>query len=648
MANAFDKMKGISDLDRKQIAQATEMLGPDPETMGLAKNFFWGNIREELIFPYPQISQEETERCDKLLAELDDYLQNEHPSIEIDQKQYIPGWVLERLFKIGVMGMTIPKEFGGGAFGITSYNRALERIGRVCGSTAVLVSAHQSIGCKALALYGTDEQKEKWLPHLANDSVSAFCLSEPNVGCDAGGQETTIEVSDDGEYFILNGDKKWATSAPYSAFFTVMGKQKMLNKKGKEVERVTAVIVTPEMEGVDIYSRNRSKTGIRGTWQGRIRFTNVKVPRKDVLHKEGKGLNVALTCLNFGRCTLSAGMYGGARSAYRQAAKWAQTRFQFDRAIAEFEMVQDYLAQMAAYVYASEAVLYLTTGMLDRKDEDIMLETALCKLFCSEMGWLVTDHAMQILGGEGQMTEVEVERIWRDSRVNRLAEGASEVMHSFVFAYGSKQLGEYLMNIKDHATNPKFWGKGMKIGAEMFLGMKPSAPHVTRLSPQLIGLQTIFENLVQDLSHQVKLAMKDHQEKIITRQNIQRRLSMTALWLYGMAATLSKLDKTIRDGVTGDELEYEMKVATYFIKLAEHDARDQLRHLKVNVDESMREAASAIRKFTDTLPNEKFFISERSPNAMGTGKEPNLDHIQQFGDGPLKPSEVEVDIRLNK
>src|SRR3954469_21384106 len=318
-------LKGVSQQDRRMIEQAEALIGPEPRSMGFVKNLFWGNVRDDLVFPYPQQSVEEKQRCDALLAELDVYLRNEHPSIEIDQQQEIPQWVIQRLFQLGVLGMTIPVDYGGGGLGITSYNRVLERIGQSCGSTAVLVSAHQSIGCKAIMLFGTEEQKRRWLPCLATNTLSAFCLSEPNVGCDAGGQETRCRLSDDGTHYILNGEKKWATSGALSGLFTVMCKQMMADGK----EKVSALVCTPDMPGIEIFEKNRSKCGIRGTWQARIRFHDVQVPRNHLLHKEGKGLNVALTCLDYGRCTLSAGMLGGAVRAFEQGTKWAQTRFQF-------------------------------------------------------------------------------------------------------------------------------------------------------------------------------------------------------------------------------------------------------------------------------------------------------------------------------
>jgi alkylation response protein AidB-like acyl-CoA dehydrogenase len=295
-------------------ADAEALLGPEPSSMGFVKNLFWGNLRQELVFPYPQVSSDEKATCDKLLADLDQYLRSEHPAVQIDHEQQIPDWVIKRLFEIGVLGMTIPREHGGLGLGITSYNRVLERIGRYCGSTAVLVSAHQSIGCKAIMLFGTDEQKKRWLPHLAKDWLSAFCLSEPNVGCDAGGQETHCEWNEAEQCYLLNGEKKWATSGALSQIFTVMAKQKIKDKKsGREIEKVTALVCTPDMKGIDIFQKNRSKMSIRGTWQARIKFTNARVPKENLLHQEGKGLNVALSCLNYGRCTLSAGMLGGAR-----------------------------------------------------------------------------------------------------------------------------------------------------------------------------------------------------------------------------------------------------------------------------------------------------------------------------------------------
>ena len=628
------QLKNVSEKDRKQIEQAQEMLGPDPATMGFIKNLFWGNLREELVLPFPEVSAEENARCDQLLAELDDYLRNEHPHHEIDQKQEIPEWCIKRLFDMGVMGMIIPKEHGGGGFGITSYNRVLERIGMTCGSTAVLVSAHQSIGCGALNLFGSEEQKQRYLPRMASDTLSAFCLSEPNVGCDAGGQETTCTLTDDGEHYIINGEKKWATSAAMAGLFTVMCNQMIEDPKtGKMKKKVTAIICTPDMQGIDIYSRNRSKCGIRGTWQARIRFKDVKVPRANLLHKEGKGLNVALTCLNYGRCTLSAGMVGAGRAAYEHATKWAQYRYQFDRPIGEFEQIQEKVARMAAYCYAMDAMLYMTTGIVDRGDEDIMLETAICKVFCSDIGFRTTDLAMQIMGGEGYMTENIVERMWRDSRINMIVEGANEVMHSFVFAYGSKQLGEFMLGVKSQPFGNL--NAALQIGSELFLGLKRRAPRFSRVHPKLAPLAHDLEQRIREFSHQVKMMFKVHEEKLITRQMIQARLSWSVIWLHAMSCCLSRMDKDLREGMDGQQFVHDWAIVNHVFAIGGEEIDNNLRALRTNADRTMRDAAEVAFKRSDTLPNSDYFIPEKTPDtkALGSGRKVDTVNIPQFGSG---------------
>ena len=646
MAADLKTMKGVSEKDRQMIADAEALLGTQPETLGPVKTLFWGGLRNDLLFPYAPYDAAEKARCDELLARLDTYLANEHPAIQIDQEQEIPDWVIRKLFDLGVLGMTIAKEYGGGGFGITSYNRVLERIGRFCGSTAVLVSAHQSIGCKAIMLFGTEEQKSKWLPHLAKDWLSAFCLSEPNVGCDAGGQQTRIELSENGEHYVINGEKKWSTSGALSGIFTVMGKQKIEGK-----DRVTAVVCTPDLPGIEIFQKNRSKCGIRGTWQARIRFRDVKVPKANLLHKEGKGLNVALTCLNYGRCTLSAGMLGGARRAMEQGIKWAQTRYQFNRPLSDFELVRQKIARMMAYTYAMDAVLYMTTGMLDRHDEDIQLETAVCKVFNSEMGWRVVNDALQIMGGEGYMTENEVERIFRDSRINTIVEGANEVMQSYIFAYGGKDLAETMLGVKDalawdrelgfgpnmkkmlrNGFNPTMMRAGLPLATELYGGLRKRAPQ----SPEVhVSLQTWARRLalaIRQHSHEFKLAAKREEEKIVTRQLVQARLADAAMWLHAWACTLSKLDRQARDRDERplSQAKAERSAAEHFMDLAQQEVHNCYSALYNNADDTLRKAAEEALVWAETLPNSRYAIPESSPNAAGTGRALGQEGIKQF------------------
>ncbi|MEO0512763.1 MAG: acyl-CoA dehydrogenase family protein [Planctomycetota bacterium] len=626
-------MKGVSEQDRKMIEEAESLLGPEPDELGFVKNLFWGRLREDLLLPYPESPAEEQARCDQLLAELEDYLKNEHPSIQIDQDQEIPRWVIDRLFQMGALGCTIPTEYGGMGFGITGYNRVLEMIGRYCGSTAVVVSAHQSIGCKALMLFGSDEQKQRFLPKMATGDLSAFCLSEPNVGCDAGGQETRCELSPDGTHYILNGEKKWSTSGALSGLFTVMCKQKMADGKDK----VTALICTPDMDGVDIFQKNRSKCGIRGTWQARIKLTNVRVPKENLLHKEGKGLNVALTCLNYGRCTLSAGMLGGARRAMDQGVKWARTRHQFNRPLSDFELVKTKLANMAALTYAMDAVLYMTTGMLDRKDSDIMVETAICKVFSSEMGWRVVNDAMQIMGGESYITSNEVERIFRDSRINLIVEGANEVMQSFIFAYGGRQLGEWMLGIRESAPKnfykPAFLKQAIPLGLEVFLGIRRAAPSLETVHASLRGEAELLGRAISELTFQFKQMSKIHDAEIVSRQAVQARLADQAIMIHAWACTLSKLDRQVR--VHGDnggpEIARDRAAAMHFFDVARDEIAKSIRAGYQNTDSTMFKAAEAAIAFSDTQPASDFIIPEKSQtDAQGQGRTPRDEVVKKF------------------
>jgi acyl-CoA dehydrogenase family member 9 len=629
-----DRLKGISEEDRRQIRQAQEMLGPDPSRMGPIKCLFWGRIHEDALFPYPEVPEDERRRCDALLCELDEYLEHEHPATRIDVEQEIPDWVVSRLFDLGVMGMIVPREYGGGGFGITSYNRVLERIGRSCGSTAVMVSAHQSIGCGALIRFGTEEQKRRFLPGMARDTLSAFCLSEPNVGSDAAGQETRCERSADGTYYLLNGEKKWATSGALSGLFTVMARQRLRDPQtGEEKDGITALICTPDMEGIEVTSRNRSKCGIRGTWQARLRFTDVRVPRENLLHREGRGLQVALSCLNVGRCTLSAGMVGAARRAYEQALVWARHRYQFERPLADFEQIQAKLATMAAYVYAMEATLYMTTGMLDRGDEDVMLETAACKVFCSEMGYRTTDHAMQIMGGEGYMTENVIERLWRDSRINPIVEGANEVMHSFICAYGAKQLGEALLEIRARPWAHPF--DTLRLVVELLGGVRPGATHLRRLQPSLAGLARDLERRIAEFGHQVKKALARYRERLVTHQMVQARLAMAAVWSHVALCSLSRLDRAVAEGRDAAALEVDVTIVKHVCALAVSEIDVVLRAISHNTDRTMRDAAAAALEWSEGLPNSGYAIPEKTPvaGARGSGRAIEEADIPQFGSG---------------
>jgi hypothetical protein len=345
-------------------------------------------------------------------------------------------------------------------------------------------------------------------------------------------------------------------------------------------------------------------------------------------------------------------MLGGAQRAFEQSTKWVQTRYQFQRPLADFELVQLRVARMAAMTYAMDAVLYMTTGMLDRHDEDIMLETAICKVFNSEMGYRVVNDAMQIMGGEAFMTENQIERIFRDSRINPVVEGANEVMQSFIFAYGGKQLAEKMLGVqqavgwdKDQSMSENFsrifrnirkstvFKAAVPLGVELFLRVKPRAPKLRNIDSSLRGHATTLGKLIRDHSHAFKLASKKYEDAIVSRQAVQARLADSAMWIHAFACTLSKLQRDLRTMPAGAERERNRAAAVHFFDLAVQNVRLSLAELWNNTDETMLSAAKAAYTFSDMLPNADYAIHEASPNAKGTGKRNPQEFIKQFPGG---------------
>src|SRR3954463_606738 len=478
--------------DQEEFEKAKDLLeaGP-PGGMGVVKSLFFGRLKLHSVMPYPKQDADEAARTDALIAKVDAFLKESVDGFQIDLEERIPQHVIDGLGKLGVLGMTVPKQYGGGGYSHTAYCRVLERIAAHCASTGVLVGAHQSIGLKALVLMGNEAQKNAFLPDLASGrKLAAFCLSEPEVGSDAANVQTTAVLSEDGTHYILNGQKKFATNAALAGMMTVMAKTPM-EIDGKIKEKVTAFIVTPDLPGFEIVSPNRSKMGIRGTWQATLRFNNMRVPKERILGQLGKGLKVALSVLDYGRCTLSAGCVGGSKQLLEMCVKHALNRKQFSRSLSEFHLIKKKIGLMAQNIFAMDALTYLAAGMVDRHEGDMMLETAISKLFCSEMMWQIADDAVQIFGGEGYIREKGIERALRDARINRIVEGATEVMTSFVALVGMKGVGEEFESILRASKHPiGNFGRLAKFTkgqiSDVLIGLGASAGRdSTRLHPKL-------------------------------------------------------------------------------------------------------------------------------------------------------------------
>ncbi len=406
---------------------------------GFCGGLFMGQFHLDALHPFPRQTAEARDQGDAFLARLGTFLRERVDPDEIDRTGEIPQEVFDGVAKLGAFGIKIATEYGGLGLSQTNYCRAAMLLGSHCANLTALVSAHQSIGVpQPLILFGTEEQKRRFLPRVAGGEISAFALTEPRVGSDPAKMETHAEPTEDGRHFVINGEKLWCTNGIKAGVLVVMAKTPSKNGRNQ----ITAFIVNTDTPGVEIVRRCRFM-GLKALYNAVVRFTEVKVPVENILLAEGKGLRVALTTLNTGRLTLPAGCTGLSKRCLEIVRKWAGSRVQWGAPIGQHAAIAEKIAKIAAETFAMESMTLFAASIVDRdKKADVRLEAAMCKLWASERSWEHIDATMQIRGGRGYETSqslaargeepIPVERLFRDSRINTIFEGSSEIMRLFI------------------------------------------------------------------------------------------------------------------------------------------------------------------------------------------------------------------------
>jgi acyl-CoA dehydrogenase family member 9 len=588
------------------------------------KGVFLGEIREDLVFPYPVMPPEERESLGMILDSLRSWAAENVDSAKFDHDAKFPDGVRQGMHALGIMGLSIPEEYGGFGASAKVYNRVFGEVGSIDPALTVYFGAHQSIGCKGIVLFGTEAQKQQYLPRCASgELVAAFCLTEPGSGSDAQAMKSTAVLSPDGTHYLLSGTKIWISNAGYADLFTVFAKvavevpadsEQREGAKGtsghpersegsakKIKHRVTAFIVDAHAAGIGL-GKVEEKMGIKASDTRAVFFDNVKVPVDDRLGDVGQGFHIALETLNSGRLGLAAGSARGARRIMREAIKYAKQREQFGKPIGSFEMIQKKIATAAAECYALDSATFLCSDMIDRGGIDFSLETAACKIFGSELAYRASNDALQIAGGIGYSKEYPYEQAVRDSRINLIFEGTNEILRALIALMGLQQPGERLKALGDAFKDPihSLGAIGSYLGGRVKRQIRK--PEFTKVHEALSKEAGTVADLVHDLALAVEDTILRTGKKIIDKQFQQERMANAAIDIYLAVAVLSRTTWEIERAGGEEGAKAHLDCARIFVPMATRRIRRNIRGLRRNQDSRMRAIAENALQTTDLGP----------------------------------------------
>jgi acyl-CoA dehydrogenase family protein 9 len=514
------------------------------EIPSIVAGMFYGEIMEEEVFPFPQFSESQRETAKAMTDAIQKFAETSIDAAKFDRDSKLPPEVLKGLGELGLCGMAVGEEYGGLGLDSTLYARVFAEIAAIDASIGVTLGAHQSIGYKALLNEGNDEQKKKWLPKLASGEVFAsFCLTEPGSGSDAYSIKTKAVKNDDGTYTIT-GQKLWITNAGLAGFYTVFAKTDHTDTQGNKVEKISCFIVEKDMPGVS-FGEKEDKMGIRASETRAVYFDNVKVPASNIIGEPGKGFKIAMNVLNTGRLSIGSGAVSGMKMILALATKQAKERKQFGDFIINYGLIQEKLAAIAANTYATECLVYMTTGKITQ-GMHFEHESAICKVYGSEKLWDSIDKATQIAAGNAYMKEYPYERIMRDSRIHLIFEGTNEILRIFTALSGIKGPSDDLKELGKMADVSKALQDPIKsLGvltnfAKKRITKQFTTKTLTRCHPSLERHSQKFTHSLKDFSVAVENTIMKYGKNIIGNELAQLRIANMTIELYVQLCVLSR------------------------------------------------------------------------------------------------------------